>query len=315
MKILIYFLLITSSEQNLCISRENYFSFSTLSFNRAEFENTLMILQPSETNTTECYIQITLSYTTHHLEVIFNPEISPHLFIPEKQVRLRTTFILDSDPISIVSVLTYNCSKHDACERDFLLDRLPLLLEQDYKELNDQLLGVFFEDEDERIEHIRDLSTSDANFHKYCAFVMKTPLISASFRDDICDNDEKKSTNITITTAIYGKSKPSLDLEISYICLFYGCNDKATINNILAMVQKPYHVSNMMFGTNTTRNLTSIPTSLQTTPTNSIEISATANVSNRLSTTTTTTMNNACVRYFRIESKLIFLILLLLINS
>ena len=81
MKILIYFLLIASSEQNLCISRENYFSFSTLSFNQAEFENTLMILQPNGINTPECYIQITLSYTKHHLEVIFDPEISDNFHL------------------------------------------------------------------------------------------------------------------------------------------------------------------------------------------------------------------------------------------
>ena len=54
-------------------------------------------------------------------------------------------------------------------------------------------LEFFFEDENERIEHIRDLSTSDADFHKYCASVMKNPLIFFVFSDDVCDDDGKKN--------------------------------------------------------------------------------------------------------------------------
>jgi hypothetical protein len=128
MKLLIFFLLISSSDQLSCISRKNSFNFSTAGSNTTEFENILKVLQPIDSQIMECQVELRLSYTQHLLEVIFNSNHSTGNPNSVESHRLITTFTLDPQP-SIASELSYTCSTKEACDRDFVLDRFFWLLD------------------------------------------------------------------------------------------------------------------------------------------------------------------------------------------
>jgi hypothetical protein len=82
-----------------------------MSFNTTEFEKTIEGLEAIDTKAKKCIVELKLNYTDHHLQVIFNPINPKNPSIKVESSLIITTFTLDSDQSSIVSVLIHICSK------------------------------------------------------------------------------------------------------------------------------------------------------------------------------------------------------------
>lgn len=279
-KFLIFFLLVSLSDEHLCISSNQYFNFSTSSFDFIEFEDTILSLKPSNISQSECYIKITYSFAKQYMKIMFNPD-SPDIY-PEKvnETIYQTTFILDSEPFSIDNILIYNCSNKDTCERDFLLNRLPFLFEQNYTQLKNQLIEIFFQNTEELNKQIEDLSKHEALYPKYCGLIIKFRSAFATVRYDVCNDESKKSTSIIITVTPDQFKFKSLKFNIEFVCLFYGCNDEETMQNMANIILHFYNVStsDIIYGTNMTRTFIRTTKTTTMSTSNAIDLSITQNL-------------------------------------
>lgn len=280
--LLIFLFLIPSSEHRLCVGPVS-FTVSTIFFNAAELENKLINLKPINVSMDDCYVALTLNYNEHLLEVLFSSKSPTSDFSRIGHPILITTFKLDNDSTSVISVLEFRCLV-DVCDQVFALNQFFWLLEHNHTKLQQQLSTLLSKNIDSPIQCLTETSTTTLTSCKgqVCngLFIINQLNISKEINYDLlCGKKTTKSITVRITTKHSFNPKYKKLHEIFYTCMYNGCNNKNTSQEISYKIHQLYDISKIIDGIDTDDNNQSTI----------IDQRSSAIIDQQLSTMTTTT--------------------------
>ncbi|CAF0931286.1 unnamed protein product [Adineta steineri] len=249
MKILLVFLFISSSEQLVCIFRNN-FQFSTNPFDAEKFKTDVNSSQPFRTQIQKCRVELTFDYNKQFLRVAFHPERPTPGNDKLGRPRFVTTFSLDSSVSTNESVLIYTCSKTEACDRDFVLNLSPWQLYHNYSQLQIEMADILIKKNNGPVRCI--VKSSEQKLEQ-CETEMCRLQIDArnntSTYHGQCVGDKKASANVEITSISDGQLFV-FKHRVHYICMYDECNNAITVNKVLNAILHLYNVSKMFTNEN-----------------------------------------------------------------
>jgi hypothetical protein len=256
MKIFLVFLLVSSSEQLSCIPRSNY-QFSTNPFNEIDFKTVLNSLQAFHTQTQVCRVELTFDYNQQYLKVAFRPEHPTGSSRPVEQPRFITTFTLDPHPSMSESLLVYTCLKKEGCDRDFVANLSSWQLDHNYSQLEIKLTDLLIKKNNLPVLCIK--KPSEQKLEKCQTGMCHTsvnPLnnISSNYAGG-CVGKKSSSTNVIITS-IPDYQSFVFKHDVAYRCMYSGCNNAATVYEVVNAILHLYDVSKM-FNNENIKNQTS----------------------------------------------------------
>ncbi|UJR18913.1 hypothetical protein I4U23_022041 [Adineta vaga] len=215
MKLLLFFLLFTITNQLSCINREK-FTFSTISFNKTHFDNILKSIKPTDEKYYQC--QLTLNYTANNLRILFSAKYFSDNLVISDHPKLTTTFSLNSNLSTITHLLIYGCSTNN-CDLYFALEHVFFLINHN----NTPLDGTCVLNTD----IIKNL----------------TPNYGGG-----CGSKEKTKTTVKITSIPSKHEYYGLQHQVFYTCMFNGCNNITLGYNVLYVIHKLHNVVNIIYG-------------------------------------------------------------------
>ncbi len=152
--------------------------------------------------------------------MIFNPINPTNHGITIQSSLIPTTFVLDSNQSSIVSVLIHACSKTIDCDRHFVLSRYSWLLDQNHTEL-------IIRENNFPISCVTKSSETDleSSNGEVCNCVIRMSMFLTINHNGQCASREKTSTSVRISTS-YSDESCDQHNQIFYIRMYHGWNNQ-----------------------------------------------------------------------------------------
>jgi len=252
MKLILFFLLISSSESLTCITDSlQKFQFSTSPLNTTNIEK-IINQRVFRVFIAECQVQLIMHHDKQLLEIISIPVYSNGAPSFSSDPEMIVTFTSNHYNSSIVSELEYACSS-SSCDRDFIRKRYLLLVEKDYTDLRSNLTKLLVKEKNSPFTCI---NMSSIDYIQLCHSMTCTAAFSISCFGGFVNNGWKygcarNDQNLAVLriSTIYAKPLGFIH-AVYYTCTYNECNHNSTTISIYNIIQTSVYVFNILIDSN-----------------------------------------------------------------
>lgn len=252
MKLILFFLFISSSEQFKCLTTNfEKFQFSTSPLNQRNIENIINREIPFNENITWCQVQLIMNYDKQILEIISNPFYSsgfPNFsVVPTAMV----TFTLNNDQASTIIEQEYAC-RSSFCDREFIRRHYLWIVDNNFTDMEENLSKLLVKENNSPLICINNFMREHTEM---CNNTACTAQYSISLWEDLSQQrpsrgyagNNQNLTILRITTTFFEKMN-EITQNIYYTCTYNECNNNSTTNAIHNLIQTSFSLSCILYG-------------------------------------------------------------------
>ena len=257
MKLILFFLLISSSESLTCITDSlQKFQFSTSPLNTTNIEK-IINQRVFRVFIAECQVQLIMHHDKQLLEIISIPVYSNGAPSFSSDPEMIVTFTSNHYNSSIVSELEYACSS-SSCDRDFIRKRYLLLVEKDYTDLRSNLTKLLVKEKNSPFTCINMSSIEGTQlcYNTTCTAAFSISLVT-SISNKLwsygCADNNQNLAVFRMTEIFYRQKWFWFTRDFSYTCMYDKCNDNSTTMSIYNFMETSFNISNILVGSDISR--------------------------------------------------------------